>query len=234
MEKEQIDQLVKEAVKTGKWMLRRSNNGKSYNDFLWSPIGEWTEAPDWNPSPTCGGGLHGNGPESSGYWTVGKDLDFCLIGNNIVDINGNKIKVEKAMVLLRNSLPEGLSVGGSLDLEGTQITSLPEGLSVGGSLDLRGTQITSLPEGLSVGGSLYLRGTQITSLPEGLSVGGSLDLRGTQITSLPEGLLVEGSLDLRGTQITSLPEGLSVEGSLYLRGTQITSLSEGLKHKVIR
>ena len=31
---------------------------------------------------------------------------------------------------------------GSLDLQGTQITSLPEGLTVGGSLDLEGTYIT--------------------------------------------------------------------------------------------
>ncbi|MBQ7835373.1 MAG: hypothetical protein IJ385_06275, partial [Ruminiclostridium sp.] len=45
---------------------------------------------------------------------------------------------------------------------GTGITSLPEGLTVGGSLDLRGTGITSLPEGLTVGGSLDLRGTGIT------------------------------------------------------------------------
>ena len=67
-----------------------------------------------------------------------------------------------------------ISVGGSLDLENTQITALPEGLSVGGSLDLRGTQITALPEGLSVGGYLDLRGTQITALPEGLSVGGKI------------------------------------------------------------
>ena len=50
--------------------------------------------------------------------------------------------------------------GGYLDLRGTGITSLPEGLTVGGSLDLEGcTGITSLPEGLTVGGSLYLRGT---------------------------------------------------------------------------
>ena len=53
--------------------------------------------------------------------------------------------------------------GGSLYLRGTGITSLPEGLTVGGSLDLEGcTGITSLPEGLTVGGSLYLRGTGIT------------------------------------------------------------------------
>ena len=59
-------------------------------------------------------------------------------------------------------MPDGLTVGGYLDLEGTQITSLPDGLTVGGSLDLRGTQITSLPDGLTVGGYLDLRGTQIT------------------------------------------------------------------------
>ena len=54
--------------------------------------------------------------------------------------------------------------GGSLDLRDTQITALPEGLTVGGSLDLENcTQITALPEGLTVGGSLYLRGTQITN-----------------------------------------------------------------------
>ncbi|MBG6243421.1 MAG: hypothetical protein EKE20_17220 [Candidatus Symbiopectobacterium sp. Dall1.0] len=83
-------------------------------------------------------------------------------------------------------------IEGDLSLLGrTDITSLPEGLSVGGSLYLRGTGITSLPEGLSVGGSLNLRGTGITSLPEGLSVGGSLDLEGTGITSLPEGLSCE-------------------------------------------
>jgi len=71
---------------------------------------------------------------------------------------------------------DNLSVGGSLDLRGTGITTLPDNLSVGGSLDLRGTGITTLPDNLSVGGSLYLRGTGITTLPDNLSVGGSLDL----------------------------------------------------------
>ena len=50
-------------------------------------------------------------------------------------------------------------MGGYLDLCGTGITSLPEGLTVGESLDLEGcTGITSLPEGLAVGGSLDLEG----------------------------------------------------------------------------
>ena len=76
---------------------------------------------------------------------------------------------------------DNLTVGGSLYLCGTQITSLPDNLTVGGSLDLCGTQITSLPDNLTVGGWLYLCGTQITSLPDNLTVGGSLNLSGTEI-----------------------------------------------------
>ena len=54
---------------------------------------------------------------------------------------------------------------GSLDLEGTSITALPDGLSVGGSLDLRGcTGITALPDGLSVGGHLDLDGTNVPAI----------------------------------------------------------------------
>ncbi|MGL5979800.1 MAG: hypothetical protein ACRCZY_02775, partial [Phocaeicola sp.] len=47
-------------------------------------------------------------------------------------------------------------------LEGTSITSLPDNLTVGGSLYLEGTSITSLPDNLTVGGSLDLEGTSIT------------------------------------------------------------------------
>ena len=37
----------------------------------------------------------------------------------------------------------------------TKITSLPDNLSVGGSLDLKGTNITALPDNLSVGREIY-------------------------------------------------------------------------------
>ena len=76
----------------------------------------------------------------------------------------------------------------SLDLSDTQITSLPDNLTVGGSLYLRNTQIASLPDNLTVGGLLDLSNTQITSLPDNLTVGGWLYLRGTQITDIPERL----------------------------------------------
>ena len=67
-----------------------------------------------------------------------------------------------------------IKVGGSLNLENTQITSLPANLSVGEYLDLRNTQITSLPDNLSVGGSLDLENTKITFLPDNLSVRGKI------------------------------------------------------------
>ena len=48
------------------------------------------------------------------------------------------------------SADDNLTVGGSLYLQGAQITKLPDNLTVGGSLDQRGTQITKLPDGLTV------------------------------------------------------------------------------------
>ncbi len=76
---------------------------------------------------------------------------------------------------------DNLTVGGDLDLRGTNISSLPDNLTVGGGLWLEGTNISSLPDNLTVGGGLWLRGTNISSLPDNLTVGGGLDLRGTNI-----------------------------------------------------
>jgi len=118
------------------------------------------------------------------------DCEFCKVDKN------------KDYRLRLSTLPDNLSVGGSLYLSDTQIKALPDNLSVGGSLDLRGTQIKALPDNLSVGGSLYLRDTQIKALPDNLSVGGSLDLSDTQIKALPDNLSVGGYLDLSDTQIT--------------------------------
>jgi len=61
-------------------------------------------------------------------------------------------------------------------LEGSNIASLPEGLKVGGDLDLSDTQVELLPKGLQVGGTLDLRRTKITSLPKGLKVNEDLIL----------------------------------------------------------
>lgn len=56
----------------------------------------------------------------------------------------SKIKEETSTI----TLPNNLTVGGSLDLENTGVTSLPDNLTVGGSLCLKGTGITNLPNNL--------------------------------------------------------------------------------------
>jgi hypothetical protein len=57
------------------------------------------------------------------------------------------------------------------------ITRLPEGFSVEGYLDLDGTAIRALPVGLQVGGNLSVGGCLgLTGLPAGLEVGGSLNM----------------------------------------------------------
>ena len=77
---------------------------------------------------------------------------------------------------------DNLTVGGDLNLRGTNITALPDNLTVGGYLDLEDTNITALPDNLIVGGYLDLRGTNITALPDNLTVGGYLNLEDTNIT----------------------------------------------------
>ena len=118
--------------------------------------------------------------------------------NKIVNANGKQYTYQEFYAA------KNLHVSHGLDFEdNTIITHLPEGLHVGGSLNLRGTSITALPEGLHVESYLDLRGTSITALPEGLHVEGYLDLEGASITALPEVLHVGGSLYLYGTSITA-------------------------------
>ena len=53
---------------------------------------------------------------------------------------------------IKNTMDESGKIGGSLYLGGcTGITALPDGLTVGGYLDLRGTGITALPDTVRVG-----------------------------------------------------------------------------------
>lgn len=90
---------------------------------------------------------------------------------------------------------------GSLDLYNIPIISLPDGLIVGGELDLRKTKITTLPNNLKVKRDIDLSGIPIESLSNGLEVGGDLDLSYTKIKTLPNDLKVGGNLDLTGTPI---------------------------------
>jgi hypothetical protein len=72
-----------------------------------------------------------------------------------------------------------------LDLSETVITSLPNGLKIGGELDLIDCpNLISLPEDLKVGGDLFLYECKnLTSLPKGLQVGLKLYIGKTTLTN---------------------------------------------------
>jgi len=94
-----------------------------------------------------------------------------------------------------------------------------EGLvSVGGYLNLNGTQFKSLGNLQSVGRSLYLYlyGAQIESIGNLKSVGGDLNLSYIQIESLGNLQSVGGYLNLRETKIKSLGNLQSVGTNLWL------------------
>jgi hypothetical protein len=73
-------------------------------------VGKTVVAPDWNPEPICGGGLHGL------LWGIGDYglLDYDDIDtkgvvfevDNYVEIAGNKIKAPKGKVVFVGSLKE--------------------------------------------------------------------------------------------------------------------------------
>jgi hypothetical protein len=74
----------------------------SYEGFKWPEEG-WVSCPDWNPSPVCGGGLHGflMGEGNGGLidWEKNTRWLICEIYNKeIVDL-GDKIKVPRAKVI---------------------------------------------------------------------------------------------------------------------------------------
>ena len=221
----EIESAVASAIRSGRWMIRTDDDGVSHGGFRWNPVGEWTEPEVFSAEATCdSGGLFGQARRASGFGTRMSRVVFCRTGGRRITVGGDKIKTDRAMILLVNDLSSarGLRFEASLYLaKCTGLTSLPEGLSVEGYLNLEGcTGLTSLPEGLSVGGCLNLYGcTGLTSLPGDLSVGGDLYMRGcTGLTSLPEGLSVGGILYLPehlrklATRSPLPPDGLCPSG----------------------
>ena len=169
MAKPTTKQTFESLLQSGDWMIRFDYDGKSYNGFDWKPIGRWTTAPDWNPEPKCGHGLHGQSPRGAGYCQTGNRLVLCKTKEQIV-IDGDKVKTPSAKILAVNQqIPAAfLEISSlSLDLRDYQ-HPLPKGLTtVGGYLYLHGYS-HPLPEGLTtVGGALYL-GNYQHPLPEGL------------------------------------------------------------------
>ena len=84
-------------------VLRCSDkNRKSYGDFQWPESGP-VEAPDWDPKPSCGGGLHGwlcgeGHAHDSHYhkrwdaiWQVVEIEEYISLGSKVKFPRGNVI-----------------------------------------------------------------------------------------------------------------------------------------------
>ncbi len=74
----------------------------SHGGFIWPTEGKVT-APDWNPEPKCGGGLHGllNGQGDPGLldWSHAAVWIVAKPGRLLVDIDGDKVKCKTATVV---------------------------------------------------------------------------------------------------------------------------------------
>jgi len=222
---------VEDMSDTKQYMVRitdGSERPQSYGGFRWNPVGEWTEAPDWNPRPVCGGGLHGQHPEAGGFRLRGGTVPELLeIDGPVVKIRDNKVKVRRAKRIAVGDLnvPEMPLKWKSLDLHDCPgLLGLSKGMMVC-SLDLRNcTGLRDLPEGLTAR-SLDLAGcTGLHELPAGLATE-NLDLADCiGLYELPEGLTVDW-LDLSGCiELYDLPEGLKVDCRITLYNC--TGLSE--------
>ena len=234
-------ELINQLKSSGNWMVRFSNGGKGYNDFLWSAPGEWTICPWWSQqsidNPSCeSGGLFGQGPGGYGYCNVGNRFEFCMTSGNHISVGNNKIKVEKAMILATDQeafemlvLVTDDNFLGSLDL-GSYRYSLPAGFThCGGSLDLLGYN-HPLPAAFThCGGYLHLGGYN-HPLPAGFThCDGSLNLRRYN-HPLPAGFThCGGYLDLWGYNYP-LPAGFTHCGGYLYLGRYNHPLPVGFTH----
>jgi len=102
--KAKMEKIDDQWLKDHRWMLRTSHNGISFGGFKWNPIDEWTEAPDWKPTPSCGGGLHGITPHFNRTDNFVYDrFELCEIEGDIIPIDGDKVKVRRAKIVAINA-----------------------------------------------------------------------------------------------------------------------------------
>src|SRR4030042_2399454 len=169
---------IKEVVEKGNWIIRGDNNGVSAspdaNGFKWAPLGEWTEAPDWNEDPVCGQGLHGQDRDYGGF-IMGKRLVFCETEGPTIPVDGNKVKVRKARILMVG-LPEIPKMNGNLDVRGCDLEGVTLPTSIGGGLDVSGCDLKGVTLPTSIGGWLDVRECDLKGVTLPTSTG-SLDVR---------------------------------------------------------
>ena len=91
-------------------ILRKcKNDGSSRHGFVYGNKGDTVTAPDWDPKPECGNGLHGL-KQGNGEWELLQGNDWLVIEANdedVVDIDNEKCKFRTGKILYRGD-KEGL------------------------------------------------------------------------------------------------------------------------------
>jgi hypothetical protein len=89
--------------RAGRVLLLRKcgDGGEAHGGFRWPlTVGAEVVAPDWNPQPVCGGGLHGL-PWGCGDWGLLTGSRWLVVSADpadVVDIDGHKSKARAARV----------------------------------------------------------------------------------------------------------------------------------------
>ena len=90
-------------------ILRKcQENGFSSNNFYYGKAGEIATAPDWDPKPECGNGLHGL-LEGNGNWSLLVGFSWLVIEaktEDIVEIDDQKCKFRTGKILFHGSTEE--------------------------------------------------------------------------------------------------------------------------------
>jgi len=169
------------------------HDGIAYKGFKWGKVGDWTEAPDFDPSPRCGGGLHGQGPGGYGCTRPGTRFCFCETGEKTISL-GDKVKTDRAKIIAVDTEAFRLLIKktggffkGSLDLSEYR-HPLPDSFTHygDGPLDLSEYGFPLPASFIGCSGDLTLSGYQ-HPLPAGFTwCGGDLNLKGYK-HRLPEG-----------------------------------------------
>jgi hypothetical protein len=145
--------------------------------------------------------------------------NLTFVGGNL-ELYGNNI----------TSLPDNLkTIKGKLWAD--KLKSLPDNLTINGSLFMAGCPIKILPETLKVGQDIVLVQSKITKLPDNFIVNGFLKLDDSPITSLPNNLKVNKYLDISGCPISSLPNDIKVKENVYIDNTPLAKLYSTQKLK---
>jgi len=116
MKKKQEKSVAQEAAESKHVLVLRTcdANGKSHSRFQWPEKGP-VECNDWDPTPRCGGGLHGLA-WGDGDWSLlnsSHDAKWQVVKvpeKDIVAIDGHKVKFPRGEVLYTGNMADAMAM----------------------------------------------------------------------------------------------------------------------------